>query len=328
MRLLREYLFEFYRRKYKPIRNSDVSDGITILLPEGNDNWILRGIAKEIKAIYPEVQIVSDVSSIVTDKILIMHYSLLRTLFRNRISLERVSVFFTHPRPDLYNNRKEFQHYFSKLSTLFIMNGGDKSLDIFKGHESKLVVAVGGYEKEMFGRISGQNKKNVCFVSRFYERKNPNLILKIIQSNPDHQFFILGRGWEEWSKFSTLIACHNFRYIVTDYRNYNEFYQQMNYFITVSTKEGGPIPLLESMSCGITPISTNTGFAGDVLEEGINGYVLDNSTSDDAKLEKIRKIFEMGPLNEDVIIKSVDKFDWQNFSSLVVNKMLNEDYKV
>ena len=39
----------------------------------------------------------------------------------------------------------------------------------------------------------------------------------------------------------------------------------MRVFASLSLHEGGPMPLLESMSCGVSPVVTNTGFAYDVL---------------------------------------------------------------
>lgn len=34
----------------------------------------------------------------------------------------------------------------------------------------------------------------------------------------------------------------------------------MKVFISVTLYDGGPIPLLESMACGVPPVITNTGF--------------------------------------------------------------------
>lgn len=325
MKILKSLIFRFLKLYLRA--RKDLVDGksISILLPDGKDDWILTGIAKEIKYIYPDVRIVRDIKEIKTKRILVMHYALLRTLFLNRIPLKYVSVFFTHARADLDSNLTEFRYYFSQVSNIFIMNGGDLGLRTFSGYESKLTVAVGGYEKGMFSRIEPQGPKKVCFVSRYYDRKNPELILKIVKSNPDLEFHILGRGWEEWDDFSSLLSCRNFTYTVTDYHNYNQIYQQMSFFVSVSTKEGGPIPLLETMSCGITPISTNTGFAGDVIDDGVNGFIISRELTEDKILLKINKILESDPLDSEIVSGSVEKYDWINFSSLVVNKMLNEE---
>ena len=56
-------------------------------------------------------------------------------------------------------------------------------------------------------------------------------------------------------------------YFATKYTNYPVIYNLMKVFCSLSLHEGGPMPLLESMSCGVRPVVTNTGFAFDVLND-------------------------------------------------------------
>ena len=51
------------------------------------------------------------------------------------------------------------------------------------------------------------------------------------------------------------------------YKDYIYFYNLMKVFISVTSYDGGPIPLLESMACGVPPVITNSGFAPDIIED-------------------------------------------------------------
>ena len=54
-------------------------------------------------------------------------------------------------------------------------------------------------------------------------------------------------------------------YIDLKYKYFPYVLQHDEGFCSVSLHEGGPVPLLESMSCGVTPVVTNTGFTFDVM---------------------------------------------------------------
>ena len=45
-------------------------------------------------------------------------------------------------------------------------------------------------------------------------------------------------------------------------------------FLSLSNLEGGPIPLLDALSCGMYGVATDTGFARDVIKPDINGSVV------------------------------------------------------
>jgi glycosyltransferase involved in cell wall biosynthesis len=60
-------------------------------------------------------------------------------------------------------------------------------------------------------------------------------------------------------------------------------------FLSLSTLEGGPIPLIEAMSMGVVAVATSTGFAKDVILDGINGVIISNPPTVDEVVTAIRR---------------------------------------
>ncbi|MDY6864174.1 MAG: glycosyltransferase family 4 protein [Thermodesulfobacteriota bacterium] len=56
-----------------------------------------------------------------------------------------------------------------------------------------------------------------------------------------------------------------------------DFYQSLDAYICSSRTEGGPHPLLEASSCGIPVISTKVGIAPELIEENVNGILIERS---------------------------------------------------
>jgi glycosyltransferase involved in cell wall biosynthesis len=112
----------------------------------------------------------------------------------------------------------------------------------------------------------------VGFVARYWDkpaytqRKRYQLIMDIVKllSSMDIPVVILGPGWEN---YEDRYQANNVHYFATKYKNYPIIYNLMRVFCSLSLHEGGPMPLLESMSCGVRPVVTNTGFAFDVLND-------------------------------------------------------------
>ena len=137
-------------------------------------------------------------------------------------------------------------------------------------------------DKELTGL---KPRSAIGFVTRYWDkpgytrRKRYELISSIVHtlSSLDLPVIILGPGWKDCSN---RVQNENVFYCQTKYRNYPIIYNMMKVFCSLSLHEGGPMPLLESMSCGVMPVVTNTGFAYDVLSPGLNESLIStNATS-------------------------------------------------
>ena len=127
------------------------------------------------------------------------------------------------------------------------------------------------YQEIRDSNLSGRNAIGFCVrywnKLEYSSRKRYDMISEL-SSRLTGQFnipvIILGPGWDEYPLRS---KSKNILYINTSYNNYPVIYNMMKVFCSVSLHEGGPVPLLESLACGVTPVVTNTGFTFDVLSE-------------------------------------------------------------
>ena len=120
-------------------------------------------------------------------------------------------------------------------------------------------------EWQAFNKMKTATKsRDVIFVSNFYKRKRPDLILQAIKSLPDITFTIFGKNWERWSEFPKLAMFKNLEYVNFNYEKYPHVLAQHKVFCSLSDIEGGPVPLLESLTAGLAVVATNTGYSQDM----------------------------------------------------------------
>lgn len=122
------------------------------------------------------------------------------------------------------------------------------------------------------GVVSEEN--TILLASRYGSRKGLHILPEIVAGLPKWKFLILGRGWEKFMKETGLDHEPRVEYIEFNKRSRNIGMSRARFFLSLSSLEGGPIPLIESMSMGLVPIATNTGFARDLIDDGRNGIIL------------------------------------------------------
>ena len=72
-----------------------------------------------------------------------------------------------------------------------------------------------------------------------------------------------------------------------------DLYQLFDVFVLSSFSEGTSFSLLEAMSSGVPPIVTNVGGNPGIVEDTVNGYLVEVD-DDQALTENIVKIFQQG----------------------------------
>jgi glycosyltransferase involved in cell wall biosynthesis len=185
----------------------------------------------------------------------------------------------------------------------------------------KLTCVLGGADPDFFPPHQRSFDGLIGFCTAFYGRKNPDLILELVKTMRYRKFILLGRDWEQYSRFSELVEAPNFSYLDVPYSEYPRYYEMMSVFVSVSTLEGGPIPLIEAMMSNIVPVASRTGFAPDLIEHGRNGYLFDVGSPAELVCEFIDKSFALGT----DIRATVERFSWTNFS-LQINAILAESH--
>lgn len=128
------------------------------------------------------------------------------------------------------------------------------------------------------------NKKDkvIILVSNFEKRKNIKALLNIIPNfqNQKIKFLVVGDGnyKKDINSFKKIYRNKIILSGFVDIKKISEFYSISDLFILLSTYDPSPKTLNEALNFGIPCIvSRQIGTSKDLIKNGINGFVLDNS---------------------------------------------------
>lgn len=109
----------------------------------------------------------------------------------------------------------------------------------------------------------------------------------------------------------TQIAEHSF---IQDDNKMREFYNSLDLYACASRSEGTPMPVLEASACGIPSITVDVGIVPELVEDGVNGFVVERSTK--AFIEKLSYIKEnkeiLFGMGKNICIRMETEFNWKN----------------
>ncbi len=126
------------------------------------------------------------------------------------------------------------------------------------------------------------------------DRKGVDVLERIVARSASENnglwWVIRGPGWQELvENLQKEGAPVTYLPFVLPGRPLARSYQMMDAYVVTSRIEGGPVPLMEAMACGLPVVSTPVGTALDVLKEGVNGYFVD--FGDDQEI--VRKLLRL-----------------------------------
>ena len=106
-------------------------------------------------------------------------------------------------------------------------------------------------------------------------------LIKLKNLYPDFYVIITGSGWEVYANALENIGINVvYTGFLLTAKEVATIYQCLDFYWITSRIEGGPMTLLEAMSCGVCCITTPVGIVPEVIQEGENGYVVDFDDSD------------------------------------------------
>lgn len=282
--------------------------------------WILDAICREIGSRQPDSwQVVYHPEpSPEAKNVFFSHYALFNKHYvedrPNHLDGQKVFVWYTHPREEDPVTVAKLLLTFEEATKIIFACESNRQIWIDRGlAEDKTAVVLGGADAALFSshdRGSGV----VGLSSSFYERKNPDVLLDVVKLLPHRDFLLLGRNWNQYAHFEELKAQPNFTYTNAPYRDYPEIYSSFDVFLSMSTLEGGPIPLVEAMMSNAVPVASRTGFAPDLIRHGVNGFIFDF----DATSEEVAALIESAFNLSGDVRATVAQYDWNNFSAEIV----------
>ncbi|MGD9898689.1 MAG: glycosyltransferase family 4 protein [Calditrichaceae bacterium] len=124
---------------------------------------------------------------------------------------------------------------------------------------------------------------------------------------------------------------------ITDDNLMRDFYNSVDLYITASRSESGPRPVIEAAACGTPVLSTDVGIVPELIEEGVNGFVVDrNINAFISKLSWIVQNREILPIMGNKMRKKMEQefnwehliFQWTDFMNyaLELNRLKKEGY--
>lgn len=250
-----------------------------IVISSGHKNWVIGFLAEFIVKNLSNSRIIyflqskrhlkSYFRSIYFPRfknIIFMHQSLAIEAFKkNKLCNSNVNIIvrYTHESVDL-------KPYINRLNTVRAITTENSTSKLYLeslGINSNIIkILPNPVDTKLFYPDKTNKLRDIIFVSNFYPRKNPNLIFDVIQMNPLYSFTILGKNWEMWTQFQNLIKLKNLDYLPFQYKSYPKILRLHKVFCSLSFIEGGPVPLLEALSCGLKVVTTDTGHARDVIQ--------------------------------------------------------------
>ncbi|MRL69670.1 glycosyltransferase [Brevundimonas sp. SPF441] len=286
----------------------------TFITPRDSKGWILDAICREIGGRQEGAwEVVYGLSSIPEARnYFFSHYwNYLDAIKKHTHILDgNVLVWYTHPRDIPYSIDEQVVG-FNKAHKVLFTCSEYRDLWLRRGvRPEKAVVILGGADPHLFLGHERRGGNVVGLSASFYERKNPDALLEVVSRMPERDFALVGRKWEEYSRFSELKALKNFTYIQATYEQYPSLYREFDVFLSMAMLEGGPIPLIEAMMENVVPVASRTGFAPDLIDHGVNGYLFPVGAGADVVAPLIDAAFS----NRADIRRTVLPYSWDEFA--------------
>lgn len=164
-----------------------------------------------------------------------------------------------------------------------------KSHNISDRYIKNIKIIQNGIElSEKIYSNKNDNAVKVGFVGRWSHEKRPELFLEIakkIQSKVSNiEFVMVGTGMKNNIDLINKAAV-NFLGEITNEEKMIDLYKSLHFIAITSTSEGFPMVVMEAMSHGVIPISTNVGGIYEHIAHQKNGLLV-NAINEDAIIDQ------------------------------------------
>jgi glycosyltransferase involved in cell wall biosynthesis len=267
-----KYLIATLQSKFIKKENNTDFNSITYVAREADKDWIFGAKVSRL-AKFSELNATAYFHDRLRDLpdsdgyFFVFHQYFYRAIRHNpKILNKRNIVMFTH---------LNWTFSFSQSHVIWCLNKADKVICLNSSVQKELIAAGLHPDKTELIHIASnpdffypheRKKGSVGFCSAFGDRKNPEMVYNLVKYMPERHFYMIGRYWDQYEKYDELISFPNFTYFENEeYEKYPDLYNKIDIFISPSTLEGGPVPVLEAMLSNCFPIASKTGFCPDVI---------------------------------------------------------------
>lgn len=304
------------RRPFRRRPEAPELDVVFVVAPQ-NRGWILEAICREVAERMDGPSAILDAGTELpaAKAYFFSHYSLFRNQpWHGAVQPERSLVWYTHPTHGPREARGIARQLARARAVVATSSVSADDLLQIGVPRRKVEVVIPGADPVRF-RPHGRGGGAVGFCSAYYPRKAPEIVVDVAMALPERQVRLLGRGWEASPGFDDLVALPNFEYLESGYDDYPAFYASLDVLVSPSRLEGGPIPLLEAMMSNVVPVATRTGFAPDLIVDGVNGVLCDVGAPGAAFVDAIARADQ---LTADVRA-TVERYTWDAFAARILS---------
>ncbi|MDA9672706.1 glycosyltransferase family 4 protein [Alphaproteobacteria bacterium] len=169
---------------------------------------------------------------------------------------------------------------------------------------------IGSFQKDGSGWGEGLTPKLI---------KGPDVFLEVLSKLPNREklFCLLSgpsRGYVKQGLDKLGIAYKHFHFDNPD--EVANLYALSDMYLISSREEGGPKAVLEAMASGVPLVTTKVGMAGDIIENGVNGLMVEVNDIE-GLVDAISKVRNNAVLCKNLSQKAsldVSKFDWDKIT--------------
>lgn len=285
--------------------------------------WVLEGVANDIYKYLPGSRKLLKFSGDHYFSYVRFYFNYFlkkETIFINQSTLRRtrllplfmkrklIKIFYTHTN---FSIDPLALKQLRNASKVVVMNSKERSKLIEFGlSPDKIFLQPLGIDFEYFRPLNLLDNNRIALVSQLHSRKRPDFIYKIIKSLPEIDFILIGKNWTGSKILEDLQKLLNFEYVEFDFADYNHNLNRARIFLSVSSLEGGPLPLLEAMACGLVPVVTDTGWASDLIVNHKNGIIIPVKANVDVVKNSIKKAYS---IDNSLVRESVSKLTVESF---------------
>jgi glycosyltransferase involved in cell wall biosynthesis len=159
---------------------------------------------------------------------------------------------------------------------------GNKAKEFFAGKNIKetVVVITGSVNSRLIPKHENRNN-HLIFVGRLSPIKQVNQFIEIVAASariiPDIRAVVVGNGplLSDMIKYAAELDLNSNIEFLGNKKDIEGILANSKIFILTSITEGLSIAMAEAMAAGVVPIVANVGELGELVIDGVNGYLIE-----------------------------------------------------
>lgn len=189
-----------------------------------------------------------------------------------------------------------------------------------------------GYTEKSLIQKAEESETIILFVGRLHPVKGVQYLIQAMQivhkELPDVKLVLVGHG-EEKDYLEILTDRLGLRECVdfvggVPHEKIPDYMYHADIFILPSLSEGFPVTILEAMACGLPVIATKVGGLPDIIEEGMNGYLVEAKKPDEIA-DKVLMLMQNDVMRENISAnnrKKAEVFTWEKVAATIEEEYL------